>query len=485
MKRLACLGVALAAAWAVASPVLQSQTPAAASAEVDKVFARWTGKMPGCAVGASVNGATAVAAAYGMADLERDVPNSAQTIFEAGSVSKQFTAAAVLLLARDGKLALDDPIRKYIPEVPEYSAPVTIRQMLTHTSGLRDWGSIGAIQGWPRTTRQYTHAHVLDIVSRQKSLNFAPGTRWSYSNTGYNLAAVLVSRVSGMSFAEFSRTRIFEPLGMASTSWRDDHTRIVKGRAIAYAPRDTDFSIEMPFENVHGNAGLLTTVGDLLKWNANFVTPRVGDAAFVKQQQEIGRFTNGNEHRYAFGLVIAPYKGVREVGHSGATAGYRAFLAWYPDQNVSVAVLCNVTTGNADAYARAVADLLLGSAVKTDAPQLRPIPEMQGPLAALPRDDKYRPMAKDLAAFAGTYRSEEAETVLVVKVEGDELVVLRRPGSRAVLRPRAADTFEGAAGTMVFRRNSAGQVTELSIVQDRVWDLRFPRHAPAGGSSDF
>ena len=127
-----------------------------------------------------------------MADLEHDVANTPDTIFEAGSVSKQFTAAAVLLLAKDGKLSLDDPVRKYIPELPDYGAPLTIRHMLTHTSGLRDWGSVAGIAGWPRTSRVHTHAHVLDIVSRQRALNFTPGTRYSYSNTGYNLAAIIV-----------------------------------------------------------------------------------------------------------------------------------------------------------------------------------------------------------------------------------------------------------------------------------------------------
>ena len=140
-----------------------------------------------------------------MADLEHDVPNRPDTIFEAGSVSKQFTAAAVLLLARDGKLSLDDPVRKYVPELPDYGTPVTIRQMLQHTSGLRDWGNVEDIAGWPRGTRVYTHAHVLDILGRQEPLDFTPGTRWSYSNSGYNLAAIIVARVSGESFAEFSR----------------------------------------------------------------------------------------------------------------------------------------------------------------------------------------------------------------------------------------------------------------------------------------
>ena len=231
------------------------QTPDVPESKVDAVFSRWTGETPGCAIGVSRAGRPAVMKAYGMADLEHDVPNKPDTIFEAGSVSKQFTAAAVLLLAREGKLSLDDPARKYVPELPDYGAPLTVRQMLQHTSGLRDWGELASIAGWPRGSRTHSHAHVLDIVSRQKALNFPSGTEWSYSNTGYNLAAVIVGRVSGKSFAEFSQERIFAPLGMTRTSWRDDYTRIVKGRAIAYSASGNGFRISMPYENVHGNGG--------------------------------------------------------------------------------------------------------------------------------------------------------------------------------------------------------------------------------------
>ena len=293
----------------------------------------------------------------------------AGTIFEAGSVSKQFTAAAVLLLARDGKLSLDDPVRKYVPELPEYSPgpPLTVRHVLNHTSGLRDWGSVAAIAGWPRTTRVHTHAHVLDIVSRQQSLNFPPGSRWSYSNTGYNLAAIIVSRVSGKPFPDLTRERLFEPLGMTHTSWRDDYTRIVKGRAIAYVESHGAFHTDMPFENVYGNGGLLTTVGDLLKWNENFTTHVVGDAAFAEDQQQRGAFTDGRQHGYGLGLFIETYKGLREVSHSGSTAGYSAFLTRFPDERVSVAVLCNVAT-NATTLAHEVSDVALAGRLKPPVP---------------------------------------------------------------------------------------------------------------------
>jgi CubicO group peptidase (beta-lactamase class C family) len=352
-------GVAVAIAIGVGLSARQGDPSVA---KVDQVFSRWSDRTPGCAVGVSVKGQHVLEKAFGMSDLEHDVRNTADTIFEAGSVSKQFTAAAVLLLAKEGKLSLDDPVRAHVPELPDYGSPLTIRHMLTHTSGLRDWGSVVGIAGWPRTTRVHTHAHVLDIVSRQRSLNFTPGTRYSYSNTGYNLAAIIVSRVSGRPFSEFTRDRIFMPLGMTRTSWRDDYTRVVKGRAIAYADARDGFHTDMPFEDVHGNGGLLTTVGDLLRWTRNFSAPAVGDAAFVAEQQEPGRFGDGRQHGYALGLQVGTYRGVKEIGHSGSTAGYRAHVATYPTEGVAVAVLCNVSSGAATQYAHAVADVYLTSA---------------------------------------------------------------------------------------------------------------------------
>jgi CubicO group peptidase (beta-lactamase class C family) len=531
------VAVALAIGGAAAVRARQAATP---DPRIDTIMAQWTNTSPGCAVGVSVKGTNALERAYGMADLEHGVRNTPETIFEAGSVSKQFTAAAVLLLARDGKLSLDDPVRKYLPELPDYGSPLTIRHMLNHTSGLRDWGNVAAIAGWPRTTRVHTHAHVLDIVSRQKSLNFVPGTRWSYCNTGYNLAAIIVSRVSGQSFADFTRDRIFAPMGMTRTSWRDDYTRIVKDRAIAYSEDRGSLAMDMPFENVHGNGGLLTTVGDLLRWTRNLGHPIVGDAAFVKQEQEPGRFTDGRAHDYALGLRIAAYRGVREVSHSGATAGYRAYLAHYPESQVSVAVLCNAGSANATQYAHAVADLYLNlkstapapasasaTSVATDFHGLVGIYRNDGPgeplsigragqdlridggptltlqsgtrftssggrvfdfsdngltsTDAFGRVDRYvrvdaRDLApKPLADYVASYSSDEAEVTMTTAVDGDTLVLKRRPDTVIRLTPVFADAFRGPIGFMRFIRDGTGRVTGFSINQDRVWDLRFIR----------
>ena len=441
-----------------------SAQPQVAEKSIDAIFSKWNNATPGCAVGVAVRGKPVLMKAYGMADLEHDVPNTPDTVFESGSVAKQFTAMAILLLVEDGRLSLDDQVRKHIPELPDYGVPLTIRHMLTHTSGLRDWGSIAAIAGAPRTTREYTHAHVLEIVSRQKALNFPPGSHWSYSNTGFNLAAIIVDRVSGMSFAEFSKRRIFQPLGMTGTSWRDDHQQIVKGRAIAYSTTSAGYQIEMPFENVHGNGGLLTTVGDLLKWNENYVQPRIGTAALVAEQQKVGKFNDGKDLDYALGLYVRPLmEGVKNIYHSGSTAGYRAHLNRLPDSHTSVAVLCNGSDGDATNAANYVSRLYLG----------KPIGSVVGGITRGIATQPWGP--KNLDEFAGEYWSDEAETKLTAIVDKGRLVLRRRPGTLLSLEPVERDTFRGQIGTVTFRRNAAGAVEALSIRQDRVWDLRFVR----------
>ena len=413
----------LARAGAAADP-----PPGDLGARVDSTFAAYTADTPGCAVGISKDGKEVLSRAYGSADLEHGVANTAETVFEAGSVSKQFTAAAVLLLAQAGKLKLDDPVRDYVPELPDYGTPeITLRHLLHHTSGLRDWGTVTYAAGWPRGARVHTHALVLDVLSRQKSLNFPPGSEYSYSNSGYNLLAIIVERVSGKTFAQYTREAIFQPLGMTHTEWRDDYTRIVKGRAIAYGKQPDGFHMQMPFENVHGNGGLLTTVGDLLKWNRNFTSERVGGRALITELQRRGRLSDGLEISYARGLVVSRYRGVPEISHAGSTAGYRAFLTRFPDQATSVAVLCN--DGNADAgdLAHGVAAIVLGDAL---GPEPKPSP------AAV--------SAAALERWAGLYRNVRTAEPLRVTAEGGAL----KAEGRGVLVPQSESLFAVGDGAV-------------------------------------
>lgn len=428
--------------------VLVAASPARAQesegARVDSIFADYAGTaIPGCAVAVSDDHRIVLSEAFGMADLEHDVVNTPETRFEAGSVSKQFTAAATILLALEGAIDLDDDVREYFPELPDYGETITIRHLLNHTSGLRDWGSVASIHGWPRTTRVHTHVHALDIAARQRELNYPPGLHYSYTNTGYNLQAMLVERVTGVPFAEFTRERLFEPLGMSRTEWRDDYTRVVKDRAIAYRPgRDAPgaFHMDMPFENVHGNGGLLTTVGDLLRWTWNLETGEVGGPRFLEEMHRQGVLRTGRTIDYASGLFLGTYRGLPEIQHGGATAGYRAFLTRFPDQGVAVSLLCNRADASSGGLAHRVADVFLAEEAEP-----RPGPEGDPAIEVEP---------SVLEALAGTYRNTRTHEALRLVVEEGRLLY----AGRFPLEPVSETAFRLGSGQLeVFPRAEAGE----------------------------
>lgn len=388
-----------------AEPAIPAPT-AGEEVAVDQVFTELEGHdRPGCAVGIAREGKPILTRAYGIANLDDGAPNTADSVFEAGSVSKQFTASAIVLLAREGKLSLDDDVRKYLPELPIYKRPITLARMLTHTSGLRDWGELVNVAGWPRGTRNYSQAAVLDVVRRQHALNFDVGDDWSYSNSNYNLAAIVVERVSGSSFAEFTRKAIFEPLGMSHTRWRDDYTRVVPGRSTAYSlGKGGVWHVDMPIENAIGNGGLLTTVGDLLRWSANFGHPVVGDAAFVSALETPGRLEGGRTTNYALGLFLGNVNGARSISHDGATAGYRSYLQRFPDQGLSIAILCNAASARVGDLNLALSKAFLQSAEKSsEAPK-----------------DGVCPTAAP-TGVAGLYRSDRTGAPVRLTIEGVEV----------------------------------------------------------------
>ena len=423
---------------------LAGQAPADAALQVDRIFVRWNSvDSPGCAVGVAQHGLTVLSRAYGMADLEHDIPNTPATIFEGGSVSKQFTAAAVILLALDGQLSVDDDVRKYVPEVPDYGTTITLRHMMNHTSGLRDWGSVAGISGWGRQNRTHTHAHVLDIVSRQSALNFEPGHEYSYSNTGYNLLAIVVGRVSGMSFAEFSKQRIFEPLGMTNTQWRDDYTRIVKGRSTAYSVRDENIAIMRPIENVYGNGGILSTVGDFLIWNEALTDGRLGGPEFVRMMHDQGTLNDGRQIAYASGLQLRPFAGLPSITHTGSTSGYRAFLGRYPEQGLSVAMLCNASNVSTGATGGQIARIFLGNAAEDQV-------TTGGGLTL---------SATDLSQKAGLYRDARTGEPLRLVVRGERLLRASNvSGGRTPLVALSPTEFRAGLGNqrLIFHAAAGG-----------------------------
>jgi CubicO group peptidase (beta-lactamase class C family)/ribosomal protein L25 (general stress protein Ctc) len=366
------------------------------AAKVDSLFKQWNRPdSPGCSLGVAKQGKTVLTSGYGMANLEYSVPMTPEIVSETGSVAKQFTAAAIVLLAQQGKLSLDDPVRKYLPEVPDFGAPLTIRQLISHLSGLRDQNEFFELMGLPMGRSVHTNDEILEVVTRQKRLNFEPNSEYLYSNTGYTLLVHIVNRVSGKPFAEFTQEHLFHPLGMRNTQWRDDFTKVVKNRATAYEPDGRGgFRMNMPFGNVHGAGGLLTTVKDLLIWNENLENGRVGGSEFIKLMQTRARLKDGNEIDYATGLTVTEYKGVPEISHGGATAGYRTFLARFPEQKLSIALLCNVTNVNSARLARQVADIFLEGHLKEN--KISPI----------------RVAVSDLENKAGLYRNADSGETL-------------------------------------------------------------------------
>ncbi len=418
-RRFACgvmVVVACLLVGAVPGRAQDSEPGPTVSQQVDQVFEAWgTGRTPGCAVGVSRGGRTVYTQGYGLANLEYGVKIRPDTIFESGSVAKQFTAGAILMLVADGKLSLDDPARKYLPELPDFGAPILVRHLLGHTSGLRSQWPLLTLAGRPAGLAVHTIPEILELVAAQKELNFRPGEEFLYNNTAFTLASVIVARVSGQSFDEFSRERLFKPLGMSKTQWRDDYARVVEGRAAAYRRMpDGTFKANASFTSVVGNGGLLTTVGDLLLWNANLDNPKVGGKAFADALQTSGTLNDGTPTGYGLGLFIQDYQGVREISHGGSTAGYQTFLARFPDEKLSVAVLCNTTGGNPGGYAHQVADIFLRSRLK---------PAEKPKAIAAPADA--------LERLAGVYRDRATDALLRLVWDKDRKAV--RLGGQVLL----------------------------------------------------
>src|SRR5579863_2023703 len=340
--------------------VAQILTPAEIS-KIDEIFKDYAKvDSPGCALGIYRDGAIAYAKGYGMASLELGVTITPQTVFDIGSTSKQFTAFSILLLQQQGKLSLDDDIRKFIPEIPDYGKRITLRHLMTHTSGMRDYAGLFDLAGIPEQNLT-NDQDAVDLIVRQKALNFTPGDEWDYSNTGFFLLSQVVKRVTGKTLRDFDQENMFIPLGMKSTQIFNDHTLIIPHRATGYSYDDERkaFGVEMSNFEQTGDGSVQTSVEDLQRWDENFYSDKLGGEELIRQMQVVGKLNNGKEHGYAAGLEISTYRGQPVVRHGGAWAGYRAELLRFPKQHTSIAVLCNVAQAAPSVRANRVADVIL------------------------------------------------------------------------------------------------------------------------------
>src|ERR1700745_4157418 len=332
----------------------------------DEVFADLTkAGSPGCALAVARGGKILYEKGYGLANIEEGVEIMPRTVFDIGSTSKQFTAASILLLEKQGKLSVQDDIRKYLPEIPDYGHTITIRHLLNHTSGLRDYLTLFELAG-VNTDSVTTDDDALAIITRQKALNFEPGSDWLYSNSGFFLLSVIVKRVSGKTLRQFATENIFEPLQMTQTVFRDEHTQLVPNRAMAYDPKEagTDYALNVSYFEQTGDGAVHTSVEDLLKWYENFYSGKVGGKDFLEEIQEPGKLNNGKTLNYAKGLFVGIYRGLRFVDHGGSWGGYRAQLLRFPEQHLSVVCLCNVGDSSPEKRAFQVAETYLGALMK-------------------------------------------------------------------------------------------------------------------------
>lgn len=394
-------GFVLGAVFLAALCVTAQQSrpdPSELTARVDAVFAAFDKPgSPGCALGVARDGKMIYSRGYGMANLEHNIPLTSKTVFDIGSTSKQFTAASILLLAQQGKLTLDDDIRKYVAELPAYDRPITIRHMLHHISGLRDYLTLMSLAGtdFDGVT---TAADALRIIARQKALNFSPGDEFLYSNSGFFLLSVIVERAGGKSLPQFARQNIFEPLGMNNSHFHDDHTMVVPGRATGYSPRPASagggFRVDMSGFEQTGDGAVYTTVEDLMLWDQNYYQPKVGGQQLLADLQTTGVLTDGEKITYARGLVVDKYRGLPIVSHGGSWAGYRAELLRFPEERFSVICLCNTGNSNPSALARQVADIFLAerlaAATAKAAPPAAAVPVQLSPDEMKVRTGLYR-----------------------------------------------------------------------------------------------
>lgn len=453
---------------ALAAPLAAQQLDPALAHRVDSVFGRFAAPgSPGCALGVVRDGRLEYARGYGLASIELGVPITPATVFDIGSVSKQFTAMAVVLLAQDGKLSLDDEIQRFLPEIPRYAKPITIRHLLHHTSGLRDYIDLLSASG-VQEEMVTGDRDALDILARQKGTNFEPGAEFLYSNTGFFLLSVIVQRAAGVSLREFAAERIFSPLGMAHTQFVNRHDMVVPGKAGSYAMGKGGFRLALANWEQTGDGAVNTTVEDLLRWDRNFYEPRVGGAGAIRELLTPGVLNDGKPITYALGLNVGSYRGVRAITHGGSWAGFRAQLSRYPDQSTSVIVLCNLAESAPGVLADRVADLLLAS-------HLAAAPNRPPPAAPPSRAN---PGAGALAPLAGTYRSEELTADWIISVRGDSAFVGIGQSAPEPIVPLAHDSLR-AAGFRVGVVRLDDRVTGITLTSRGVRGLPLSRVEPS------
>jgi CubicO group peptidase (beta-lactamase class C family) len=465
---------------ALAAPARAQRTGTIISA-VDAIFAPWdeTGS-PGCALGVVEDGEFIYERGYGFANLDWDIPSATDTVFYVGSVSKQFTAAVIALLAEEGTVDLDENIREYFPEIRRYAQPITVRHLVHHTSGLRDIYTLMSLAGI-RLEDVFTDEQAIELIAAQRETNFEPGSEDLYSNSGYFLLAQLVERVSGKTLREFAEERIFAPLGMEDTHFHDRPSHIVDRRAISYQDSDVDFhnyiatghrefqvSYLGNFDKV-GAGGLYTTVRDLLLWDRNFYSGDVGGRPFLDLIHTRGALNDGSQLTYAFGLTVDEYRGLKTVSHGGSMMGFKAAYLQFPEQRFSVITTCNLGSINPMPLSQQVADVYLEDQLALALPSRTNVQRSNSSTASGPFSNH------ELVAFAGTFYSDELDVTYELAVENGQLWLRLRNTPPRLLRKLEDGLARAGTWNLTFEHDVGEIASAFTINAGRVTNIRFKR----------
>jgi len=434
---------------------LTAQSKTEKQQAVDKLFAQWDAPdSPGCALSVIQNDEVTYTRGYGMADLEHDIPITPQSVFYIGSVSKQFVAMCMLLMDEQGLIDLDEDVRTYLPELPDYGYKITSRNLIHHTSGIRDNLTLWELAG-NSILNEIPEEEIFDMICRQEELNFEPGTQYLYSNSCYFLMSIIVKRNSGLSLREYADKHIFKPLGMKHTQFGDDNRRIIKNRAFGYQQTSSGKIENMILRfDLVGSGGLYSSVEDLYLWDQNFYGNKLGTRgpALIKDMLTNGRYNDGSEVDYAFAVKNGKHNGLPTISHSGALAGYRAFYVQFPEQQFSVIILSNLANFLPSKLASQVADIYLKN---------------EFPKKAISSN------VDDLQPFTGIYYSKELDTRYVLELKDGALFLKMKNSPPLQLKQDSKNVFTGNLGTLKFNTSEGQQIIGFRLDAGRVKNLRF------------
>jgi CubicO group peptidase (beta-lactamase class C family) len=447
------------------------------SEKADSLFAGYNcSPSPGLAILVVKDGKVVQKKGFGMANLEYSSPITPSTVFDIASLSKQFTGMAISMLIEQGSIQPDGEIRTYIPEMPCYGHKITIEQLMFHTAGLRDWPGTLTLAGW-NIEDVITHDQILNMAYHQQELNFEPGSTHLYSNTGYNILAELVERVSGKSFRQWTDSCIFLPLGMKNTHFRDDYSELIENRAYGYYEQQNQYHAALDNLTAVGSSSLFTTLDDLSKWLIHLDDPKIESKSVVNRMFQQGKLNNDSLITYAYGFEILKYRGLKEISHSGSWASCTSYLVYYPEEHLSIAVLSN-GSAKVKKATHDLADIFLPGNTTNNSAQANPAPVFSK--SPETHQDKKAVTSKNAqwAWLSGEYYSKELETSYDICVEKDRLVAKHFKNGTIGLTPAGNDQFTGSAwfmDTVEFYCDKKGQIQGFMVSSGRSQKQRFEK----------